>query len=298
MEKKIAICILAYNRYQHLSKVLDRLFEYNLSGFDLLVFQDGPKDRNDASETRKVTELIESYPSSKFKHKLIRPQNIGLADAVVESLDICFETYDRAIILEDDILIRDGFLNFMQAALNRYANDEKVAGISGFSYYPEALSSAYFLPIGCSWGWATWKRSWEGITNNPKDALMSITKSGRMSDFDFGTYPFGSILQSAADGSSNSWAIQFYARFFLKNQLFLFPPVSLCQNIGFDGSGTHTGEEMASFNSAAQQDKISQELPDPVLHAPTVRKLKKHMKKLAGSDWKTKFKSRLTRIFK
>lgn len=298
MEKKIAICILAYNRYQHLNRVLNRLFEYDLSGFDLLVFQDGPKDRHDALETNKVTELLESYPSSKFKHKLIRPQNIGLAEAVIESLNICFATYDRAIILEDDILIRDGFLNFMQAALNRYANDDKVAGISGFSYYPKSLGSAYFLPIGCSWGWATWKRSWDGITNDPKGALKTVRKSGRLKEFDFGDYPFSSILQSAADGMSNSWAIQFYAQFFLKSQLFLYPPISLCRNIGFDGSGTHTGEEMASFNSAAQQNKIEQELPEPVLHDPTVSKMKQHMKKLSGSNWKTKFKDRLTSIFK
>ncbi len=278
--------------------MLNRLFENDLSGFDLLVFQDGPKDRNDALETRKVTELIESYPPSKFKHKLIRPQNIGLAEAVTESLNICFKNYERAIMLEDDILICDGFLNFMQTALDRYANDNMVAGISGFSYYPKALNSAYFLPIGCSWGWATWKRSWEGFENDPKSALLSIKKSGRIDDFDFGTYPFSSILHSAAGGSSNSWAIQFYVQFFLKRQLFLFPPVSLCQNIGFDGSGTHTGEEMAPFNTGKQQHNISEHMPEPALHEPTVRKLKQHMKKLGGSDWKTKFKGRLTSIFK
>lgn len=297
MENKTAICILAYNRYEHLSRVLNRLFEFDLSGFDLLVFQDGPKNSKDAFQTRKVTELIESYPPSKFKHKVIRQQNIGLADAVVQSLDFCFEKYNQAIILEDDILISEGFLNFMEQALNHYAQDDKVAGVSGFSYYPKELESAYFLPIGCSWGWGTWKRAWEGMTNDPDRALKDLRSSGKITKFDFGSYPFTAILENTVSGNSSSWAIQFYVQFFLKGQLFLFPPVSLCRNIGFDGSGTHTGEAMNPFNSPEQKFRQLQKFPHPHLHEATVKKLKNHMKSLAGSDWKTRLKSKLTSIF-
>jgi hypothetical protein len=41
----------------------------------------------------------------------------------------------------------------------------------------------------------------------------------------------------------NSWDIRWYYTAFIRNGLGVFPTKSLILNIGFDGSGTHTGGE-------------------------------------------------------
>lgn len=223
---------------------------------------------------------------------------MGLANAVIHSLNFCFESYDKVIVLEDDILIHDGFLEFLSEGLKYYAVDNKIAGISGFSYHPESMGTPYFLPIGCSWGWATWKRSWSGMSNKPEKFMHAISKSGREQDFNFGTYPFKAILESTLRGESDSWAIQFYAHFFLHNQWFLFPPVSLCENIGFDHSGTHTGEEMSAFNSAPKKELQRITFTEPRLKPDVMRKLKQRMRMLAGNDWKNRLRNKLYRFVK
>jgi hypothetical protein len=48
------------------------------------------------------------------------------------------------------------------------------------------------------------------------------------------------MLKGQIDGRNNSWAIRWYASAFLANKLTLYPGQSLVNNIGFDGSGTHS----------------------------------------------------------
>ena len=49
------------------------------------------------------------------------------------------------------------------------------------------------------------------------------------------------MLKDQIEGKNNSWAIRWYASAFLKNKLCLYPGKSYIQNIGTDGSGTHSG---------------------------------------------------------
>ena len=56
-----------------------------------------------------------------------------------------------------------------------------------------------------------------------------------------GTMNFWKQMQEFKARKNNSWAIRWYASAFLENNYCLYPGVSLVQNIGIDGSGTHNG---------------------------------------------------------
>jgi hypothetical protein len=298
MKKEKAICIFAYNRFEHLEATLRALFQSDLSQFDVYIFQDGPKDKLDAEKTGKVAKLIREFSLEQDMLYFPGKSNLGLATSVFKGLDFIFKEYEKAIILEDDILVRQGFLPFLTRALDFYGSDNNVAGIAGFSYIDEPVGKNYFLPFGTSWGWATWARSWHGIRNSPEFYMSEIEKSTNINPFNFGTYPFKEMLRSAVEGKIDSWAIQFYAHFYLKGQYFLFPSTSLCTNIGFDNSGTHTGENMKSFNSKKVDSVVEGHFPESTLDLQVVKKLSKHMKKMAQNDWRSKLVRIRNRIIK
>lgn len=212
--KEIAICIFAYNRYKHLKVTLEKLLEQDLENYDLYLFQDGPKNQEDKKLTDSVRDYVNKFSTNTFKETLFRDENIGLANSVFFGLNRVFEKYEKVIVLEDDILTKPNFIDFLAAGLNEYADNEEVAGISGFSYMNKPMNQNYFLPIGCSWGWATWSRVWRDIKGDPVYYQNEIIKNNSKSDFDFGTYPFYSILENAVKGKNDSWAIKFYASFF------------------------------------------------------------------------------------
>ena len=61
-------------------------------------------------------------------------------------------------------------------------------------------------------------------------------------DFSFyDTYPYIDMLKDQINKKNDSWAILWYASAYLNNSYTLYPSKSLVNNIGIDGSGTHSG---------------------------------------------------------
>ena len=60
--------------------------------------------------------------------------------------------YGSVIVLEDDLVIAPHFLKFMNEALRAYANDERVACITGYIYpVNERLPEVFFLRGADCW---------------------------------------------------------------------------------------------------------------------------------------------------
>ena len=53
-------------------------------------------------------------------------------------------------------------------------------------------------------------------------------------------YPYYNMLSKQRRGKVDSWAIRWYLSVFMRDGLTLYPSQTLIQNIGFDGSGTHS----------------------------------------------------------
>ena len=62
-----------------------------------------------------------------------------------------------------------------------------------------------------------------------------------MDKLDFGNINYYQMLQDQVKNLNNSWAIRFYVSMYLENGLFLYPNKSLLRNVGFDGTGVHSG---------------------------------------------------------
>lgn len=95
--------------------------------------------------------------------------------------------------MEDDIIPQKGFLKYMNEALDKYEKEEKVWGISSYAYPLENSThveqETFFLPINSSWGWATWKTSWNKIDFDIEHIFQKFEQKGvTPKEYNFGSY--------------------------------------------------------------------------------------------------------------
>ena len=90
-------------------------------------------------------------------------------------------------------------------------------------------------------GMGNLNRQWETIEFNSGILLKEITEQKLMDEFNFGGCEFYKMLRLQDEEKLSSWAIRFYASFFLQDKYFAYAPKSMVQNIGFGTDATHQG---------------------------------------------------------
>lgn len=239
------ITLFTYSRPEHTRRTVEALLKNPLAGeSDLIVYSDAPRTSEKqaaVTEVRAYLATISGFRSITIMH---RPQNYGLAKSIIEGVTEILQQSDHVIVLEDDIVTSPHFLTYMNEALERYAQDERVASIHAYVYpCAQPLPEAFFLPGADCWGWATWRRSWAHFNPDGQYLLDELKRRELISTFDFnGAYPFSEMLERQIKGLNDSWAVRWHASAFLAGKLTLYPGRSLVHNIGNDNSGTHCGD--------------------------------------------------------
>lgn len=259
------IAFFAYNRPDHALKGLTSLAQCKLAGEShLYIFCDGPKTEKDEENVLKVREVATSLPWCQKVDVIPRERNYGCANSVISGITSLLDRYDRLIVVEDDLLLSPYFLHYMNMALERYQQDEKVIQISGFMYPVNlpAASDAIFLPYTTSWGWATWQRAWRHFDLQKSGyAELKKNRTLRQAFNLYGAFDFFGILEGRMKGKIDTWDIDWYLSTFMMGGLTLHPVKTLVQNIGFDASGTHCGVSQAFMNSGFSE--VIRKFPEP-----------------------------------
>jgi hypothetical protein len=236
------IAIFGFNRPSHLERLLDSLAQ-NLEAKDSLIYFyiDGPRNANEQKLVEKVNQTAENFAIN-FNTRIIRSEfNLGLSKSVLCGIDQVFESHETIIVLEDDLVLGKHFLEFCNEGLKKYRSDGRVGTIQGYTQVQLGPKNPYFLPGADCWGWATWKDRWELLNRNSEELLHELEKRSETRIFDLkGSYPYTNMLRREAQKEVDSWAIRWHASMFLARKLSLCPGISLVENSGFDGSGTHT----------------------------------------------------------
>lgn len=241
------IVLFVYNRPQHTLRTLEALSQNVLAkDSELYIFADGPKDNVDDETLKRIKEVRAIVKSKEWCRKTILTEgniNKGLANSIIDGVSKIVKEYGKIIVLEDDLLTSPYFLKYMNDALAAYESNDEVACISGYIYpVKQKMPETFFFKGADCWGWATWDRAWNVFETDGTKLLNELNKQSLNREFDFNnTYPYTLMLKEQITGKNNSWAIRWYASAFLKDMFCLYPGISLVQNIGIDGSGTHSG---------------------------------------------------------
>jgi hypothetical protein len=246
MQNLAPVALFVYNRPEHTRRTLSYLQKNILAEESrLFVFSDAAKSDDDRAKVEEVRQLTKEISGFKSVKVIIRKENLGLANSIIDGVTQLVNEYGKVIVFEDDLLSSPFTLQYFNEALTRYANEEKVMHIGGYMYNlaDKKLPQSFFFRAATSWGWATWGRAWKAFESDV-DVLLKQFDKKKISQFSIeGTMNFWKQLEGFKAGKNNSWAIRWYASVFLKGGLTLNPSTSLIHNIGNDGSGTHSNKE-------------------------------------------------------
>lgn len=236
------IIVFTYNRLSHVKALIESLQQNELAkDSQLFIFSDGgkkPEDIRKVSEVRSFLHAIQGFHSVEINES---ETNRGLANSVIHGVTQVLQQYDKVIVLEDDLILSPYYLRFMNEALDVYEKDERVGTVNGHMLDLKGIKDeTFFIHHIDSWGWGTWRRSWDLFEANGSVLLKQLEERNLCKAFDFdGAYPFVRMLKRQIAGQNNSWAIRYRASMFLSNKLSVNAGRSLVINNGADGSGTH-----------------------------------------------------------
>jgi hypothetical protein len=247
----------------------------------LFIYCDGPRSDLEAAEVAATRKVARSWPHP-CKTVIERDRNWGLASSVVAGVtDLCAR-FGRVVVVEDDLVVSPQFLGFLNSALEHYANEPQVMQISGYMF-PVALNTTnevLLLPITSTWGWATWRRAWDnfGVADSEINGLLTDPRKSRAFDLN-GSYPYTRRLKQQLRGVTDSWGIRWYLSVFLHGGLVAYPPATLVQNIGHDGSGTHCKVESSHDQTHIFRDRAPAKFPQNVMvSGEALRCLQMHLR--------------------
>ncbi|MFA5656652.1 MAG: glycosyltransferase family 2 protein [Dysgonamonadaceae bacterium] len=292
------IALFTYNRPYHTQQVLEALQKNELSReSELFVFSDGAKTEEEETHVAETRVILSKTTGFKKVSIIRRPKNFGLAANIIDGVTTILEKKGKIIVLEDDLLTAPSFLSFMNKALVLYEDEDEVAHIHSFCYSGLNLPDTFLIKWAGSTGWATWKKSWELFNPNGAQLLAEIEERKLNETFDFnGTYQYTRMLRRQVEGKNNSWAIRWNASLFLNNKLSLNTGKSLIYNIGFDGTGEHSGSQ-DFYNMELYEDELVIEKPAEIKENMEARRQFEAFYRRTNSFW-AKAKRRLQRMAK
>ncbi len=240
---KPPVAIVCYKRPAHTMKVLQAIIGQNIS--KLYVFCDGPKNADDEPYVHETRKAVKGFLKNTNAAICFHDENLGLARSILTAVNTVLQYDNTVILLEDDCLPGPYFYDFMCNCLNRYENNERVFGISGYTVpipasiladYPHDI---YFMPRIGSWGWATWKRAWNKFEYNIDHACQKALAANL--DLEIGGNDIPGAINSLITERKDIWTLNWVLSAYLNNGFYIYPTASHIRNIGLDGTGVHCG---------------------------------------------------------
>ena len=240
------ICLFVYNRPKETAEVLFSLSKCRRAEMhELYIFSDAARDDSAELQVAAVRRLIRNTNGFKEVHIIEATTNKGLAKSIIAGVSSVIATHERVIVLEDDLILSADFLQYMDDALEVYADDKRIWSISGYSPeipIPADYNEDVYLTLrASSWGWATWADRWNTIDWDVPDYAEFIRNPQRVERFNLGGNDMSRLLALQQQGRINSWAIRWCYSQFLQGAYTVYPRYSKVMNQGFGTNASHAG---------------------------------------------------------
>lgn len=258
--KLAPIIVFAYDRPEHLRRTLGALVKNVFAGeSELYIFCDGPK--SDATDERKLhikqtREVAHATKGFKAMHFIEANANKGLANSIIGGVSDVINKHGRVIVLEDDLLTSPYFLKYMNEGLERYDSRKAVFTICAnrppvnkMQIPSDYVYDVFVSQRAMSTGWATWADRWEqvdwsmgylpSLLKDPNQ-IDALNRSGKDMLY---------MLQLQRDHKIDSWAVQYGYAHFANHAVAIMPCIPYIDNIGFDGTGIHSGTDERDYRN-------------------------------------------------
>ena len=269
MNNLAPIILFCYNRPWHVEQTLEALSRNELADQSLLyIYCDGPKEGASEEMRQKIAEVRQVVRKRQWcneVHIVEALKNKGLANSIIDGVTEVINKHGKVFVLEDDLVSSPYMLRYVNKALNFYENYAGVFSISvnrpplSKMQIPEDYSYDVFASLrSFSTGWGTWKDRWNKVDWSMDDfdqckenphIIHALNRKGE---------DFASMMQMQEDGLIDSWAVRFCFAHFKYHAVAILPCKSYVTNIGFDGTGTHSGTVYNMY-----ENDLSQSVANP-----------------------------------
>lgn len=233
---KIEVILLLYKRPAHSLAVLDSLMENGVGR--VRAFMDGSDDPAIRQTQRVLAASVRDRGVEVELHH--HERHLGIARSVRFALTEVLAGADAAVVLEDDCVLRPGGMDFFREGLTALRYDTRIRSLCGYLYPCPFLregTAPILLQRFCTWGWATWRDRWQGHDPDLGRTVRELQKqrvrieelAGDLAEL----CRSREYLENRVDIWSVPWALEHYS----SSTYCVYPPDSMIDNIGFDGSG-------------------------------------------------------------
>lgn len=241
------ILFVIYNRPDKTDKVFNAIKA--IKPKNLFVAADGPKTENDLERCMQARAIIDNIDWDCNLHKIFRDTNVGSKLNVTQAINWLFESFEQAIILEDDCVPNKSFFFFCSQLLDYYKDNTDVMHITGANLNTNNLPELYtyhYSRYPNIWGWATWKRAWLNyeVELNDKNYFKTLIRKRFRDPFE---RRFWTTVLNSLD-KLDAWDYQWMFAIWKKQGICLNTNINFISNIGFDNSATHTKYDSLNSN--------------------------------------------------
>ena len=136
MQKLAPVLITVYDRFDSLQNAISNLQKNELSKqTDLYIVSDYAYDVKHEEIINQIREYIKNIKGFKSVEGIFWDVNKGSFDSWYDATKYIFSKHDRLIIFEDDILVSNRFLEYMNTALDFYKDDKRIISIASHVHY-------------------------------------------------------------------------------------------------------------------------------------------------------------------
>ncbi len=246
MKESIPVLVLAFIRPVETKQLIESLVNLGVSKFYISI--DGPRNEVDAASQSSMRNEIETFLSSQQVEWQIQHSkfNLGVRKGVLNGLDWFFQNEEKGMILEDDLVVNDYFLDYCDRYLSEISKSDLIWMISGMQLLDEF--NDYATPILSNypmiWGWATTAKKWQEMRE-------SIENLKPLDPRKFGiqrSYFWNRGLERVNSEVLDTWDLPLALAFVLNKRYCLISNQNLVKNIGYGSTASHTANAEFPLN--------------------------------------------------
>lgn len=262
-QDEIVVVLFGFNRPE---KIVDRLKELELQPpINLLVSIDFHSANLSLEFEEILSGFAQKWPRNCGFKYVIHQKNHGLSSHITRTISENLVKYKAIIVIEDDISIGKGFINYMSQALSRQDFSQKYASVGGYSpiSFPKVFERAnrsrksrYFL----CWGWGTTRENWDNyrLDLSGIDFVRELTNSDPWKELSKSQQvTWLGRFRKASISPFHTWDIQFQYMSFLLGKRNLLPIARIVENDGYsDTRSSHTKSSRPRWMGRSRKSEL------------------------------------------
>lgn len=228
------ITLFVHKNPERATAILNALRKCDLAKRSTLtIYCDGPQSPREIADVQHVREIARNAGGFKGIDVIECVDFQGRSRLLVDGVTKTVSRHGKVIVVEDNLLVSPPFLRFMNEGLEKFAEDDRLISVCGFTYNLQAQLPETFLLKGAHcWGWATWQREWELFCPNPDKLVDELIEREQVYSFDGGgAEPLSQALQESGSDHQAMWSLCWMASALLHDKFTVYPGRTLVVNI-------------------------------------------------------------------